>query len=1742
MESQILEEKCIQNKAHPSTTNIPKNPKREFSERGRNFVPSSNLKNSANINKGGSFYKNHYPNGKTNKENRYRGNPPAFENKNVKEKFPPQSGNSYNYRDNRYGPHRSSSYVVFNFKEGKKNNYKSMDVLTNTQNQNHRQNQKPMQRQNQKKGVQNNKNRNTSKEINMHTKTNATDNHNKMIKEEGYTMMEDQFPELNAGIKKNKKKKKKGDNITAAVVTATVEKGTSIHNSNGQEFVEKKKEGDAKKTEDMTKDNKSVQANNASNETQNISNNSPQKPSGTTTKKKKKRKKKNNTKITVTEIVPNTVEENGASIVKNDVKSLNMDDGNLKNNESIEKEEQLNKLKDKKEEDQSMYANALHETQNESQNINEKFNDNMNIHNIPLPMEGSSNNIYEKNYHVNTNEMNNSMNYMYFNDVNNNISSIATNNNMYNTNYMNDYNNFYSNMMKNDFSMQAVHNLKNQGGKFDNELNNSDSYAMNPSVNLYNMLYMNMYNRLHQINDFSNTNKSPTATGASVEGNVRNESNTMNTVPNFSSNENANPCANYNMENFYYMNAHFNQLLEHMNRNPEKFSAFTHYTHNNDKQMFRYYGNSLPRGGKFNSNFNRVKYRNANYDFSRKFKNDPLGTNRNYMDRRNFIGNIGGGTDPNMIMTNKPNKNEKIMQMNDSNNPHAPINPVHAHPNIINTAATTTTTTTTNNNNNNNNNASATITKNTKNKNKNKNKNKENVVDPKETTQAVETVEASNNKKHVTVPIESSKSLLKNKNKKVNSTNLCKKKLIDVIPAKDVKESIPFHNVARMLEDGNNNIDNKGSTVCVEPDVKTIENNNVINTEIYKFIEDCVKCIGDDAFMSLIDEFSNNAAPTPNEKIDELKEIFDINMGGNEIDPNALEELKKGNEKGLLEVVEKEDFEKSNEIIEEKNDEVGNGGQEEKEKNGSETKDTVALPPGLSIPNINKALLHGAYLDRISFVKECIEKKADVNYSDKVGRTALHYACAGGYYEVCEFLIKSGAKVNIADYKNWTPLHIAVTKMHKEIAELLLKNQANIYALLPHALPPNRGKRTLSMSIHYAAIKGDKEMTKLLIEYGANVDDLDKADRTPLHYAACRKNSDYVKFLITELKAKVNVFDTHNRLPIHSACLGGNLENVKILLENGSMVEKLDIFNMSPADIAGMKNFHQIARFLRKFTRENYVPEEIIVQGGEKKQEKEEEIEGEEIEEDKNNEEHKIMDPKEFFNDNEKIKEALVSTTSVVLREKNVRQIKRVVDALGVYVSLFLLQKTCLIKNYGGMARDDKQGRRTSGGVYFFLIKYMYRQNIISRFKYDYIFEEEKEKKKTYRKLKKKLLQEEENKNSGNVEVKKEELKQREQEKKKNSNQRENSNSKMKCKGNEQTACNSTVIPDDSGTKIQTEENIQNVTNGTHENPNTLKRNGTNGIAKNATTKKKGAKLISAGTSTDHGYIDKSEIQGKGDSKNALVQTSKKLLASITNKNSQGKAVQATNTSGKCVLKNEKGVGPLIKPLKTNKTVTTVKEGEQGKLLHDGSTNAYNIFHQNKRFKLYNKKFLNNQGYHNYPNYYSPYFNKNFYRKKVPFMGYQVKRNNSAFRGTLGLNNEQTAGAGGIHENDIQFINYQQNLQNQQMQHIQQFQQLQQMQQLQQNGKKIFFNSNNGSSVQNENFKYPNNMNTFNQDFINYQNGVNPYLNNFQNSRCFFPNDLRNNYSNYMNNADMCMMGHFYDMYNVNNSNNNTNG
>ncbi|MDM8335451.1 ankyrin repeat domain-containing protein [Wolbachia pipientis] len=134
-----------------------------------------------------------------------------------------------------------------------------------------------------------------------------------------------------------------------------------------------------------------------------------------------------------------------------------------------------------------------------------------------------------------------------------------------------------------------------------------------------------------------------------------------------------------------------------------------------------------------------------------------------------------------------------------------------------------------------------------------------------------------------------------------------------------------------------------------------------------------------------------------------------------------------------------------------------------------------------------------------------INKGANLDQQDSIGRTLLHKAAEDGNLAAVKFLIDHGARLDVLDTWNNTPLHVAanvkVNKGHIEIADYLIKNGANIN--LTHNYTP----------IHLAITRGNLDMVKCLIDNGADLYIKRACDGTPLAYAKQQGQVEIVNYM-----------------------------------------------------------------------------------------------------------------------------------------------------------------------------------------------------------------------------------------------------------------------------------------------------------------------------------------------------------------------------------------------------------------------------------------------------------------------------------------------------------------------------------------------------------------------------------------------------------------------------------------------------
>lgn len=200
----------------------------------------------------------------------------------------------------------------------------------------------------------------------------------------------------------------------------------------------------------------------------------------------------------------------------------------------------------------------------------------------------------------------------------------------------------------------------------------------------------------------------------------------------------------------------------------------------------------------------------------------------------------------------------------------------------------------------------------------------------------------------------------------------------------------------------------------------------------------------------------------------------------------------------------------------------------------------------------------GAILEIVKILVECGTPLNKIAYlidekPDEPGQVALFTAIVNGFESIVEFLLQSGANPNVIDDDKevkpfFNPLHAAVNKASKGMVKLLLNYGSDINKFSPKDLYLDFGtKHSYTCEkltpLGLAVFKSDPGMVKFLLSLDDNRPNVNLPNDygyTPLHYAAFHRDNFIVNILLNA-GANPEQLD-HNKLsPIHIATI--NLED-----------------------------------------------------------------------------------------------------------------------------------------------------------------------------------------------------------------------------------------------------------------------------------------------------------------------------------------------------------------------------------------------------------------------------------------------------------------------------------------------------------------------------------------------------------------------------------------------------------------------
>ncbi len=201
----------------------------------------------------------------------------------------------------------------------------------------------------------------------------------------------------------------------------------------------------------------------------------------------------------------------------------------------------------------------------------------------------------------------------------------------------------------------------------------------------------------------------------------------------------------------------------------------------------------------------------------------------------------------------------------------------------------------------------------------------------------------------------------------------------------------------------------------------------------------------------------------------------------------------------------------------------------------------------------NTQLYYAASNGDVELIKILLVNGADINITNRVGKTPLCEAVCKGRTKAVKALIEANAMIN-GDYV--TPLHIAAENNRIEICNILIMSGTNVNAI---------DKQQGTSPMHYAARENNVDIIDILYKSNANINLVDKFNMTPLHFAVINRYTKAVKRLI-RYGADLNITDIDGDTPLLSAILEdgfiddegdwhdikAHLGIIKILISNGA--------------------------------------------------------------------------------------------------------------------------------------------------------------------------------------------------------------------------------------------------------------------------------------------------------------------------------------------------------------------------------------------------------------------------------------------------------------------------------------------------------------------------------------------------------------------------------------------------------------
>ena len=206
-----------------------------------------------------------------------------------------------------------------------------------------------------------------------------------------------------------------------------------------------------------------------------------------------------------------------------------------------------------------------------------------------------------------------------------------------------------------------------------------------------------------------------------------------------------------------------------------------------------------------------------------------------------------------------------------------------------------------------------------------------------------------------------------------------------------------------------------------------------------------------------------------------------------------------------------------------------------------------------------------------------------LEFSKKEGEELLHLASKNGQVYLIKNLLRAKVDINALNAEGLSSLHWAVINGNIEVTKLLIEKGANIEI---------KDSGCGSSPLLFACQNGRTKIVKFLIEKGADINTKNSKGSNAIHFAAQSGKTEIVDFLLQN-GLEINMKDNNGENPLFYAMYYRHFpimreaihayEMVKFLIENGVNVDEATVSNQTPLTFAIMKNLLAVVNLLVSF-------------------------------------------------------------------------------------------------------------------------------------------------------------------------------------------------------------------------------------------------------------------------------------------------------------------------------------------------------------------------------------------------------------------------------------------------------------------------------------------------------------------------------------------------------------------------------